>query len=65
MSEEAELPLPYLATISQVADFLQISERRCYDLVREEGLRVKVSEKRVRVPRPKLKAWLESGGEAA
>ncbi len=57
----------YLLTVDEVADLLRMSSRRAYDLVRTEGLRVKISEQRVRVPRPKLKTWLEEkmegGGE--
>lgn len=58
--------LPYLLTVPQVAEILQISERRTYDLVRREGLRVKISEKRVRIPRDKLFSWIDEqfeGGE--
>ncbi|MFB6357069.1 MAG: helix-turn-helix domain-containing protein, partial [bacterium] len=53
---------PDILTVEEVADYLRIARRRAYDLVRREGLRLKLG-RRVRIPKDRFKKWLKEKDE--
>lgn len=51
--------LPYMLTVAQVADFLQIGKNAAYELVRSYNLPcVRLSERTTRVPKDALISYL-------
>lgn len=50
--------LPLVLTVDQVAEILSICRKGAYGLVKEEGLAIRVGEKRLVVPRDRLLAYL-------
>lgn len=56
--------MPKLLRIPQVADILNVSEWRAYELARQGRLPVVRLGRQVRVNEAALMSWIESGGSA-
>jgi len=52
--------LPLTLTVDQVADVLGISRTLAYNLVKKEGLAVRVGEKRLVIPKARLLNFLKA-----
>jgi len=50
--------LPFSLTVDQVAEILGICRKVAYNLVKREGLAIRVGEKRLVIPRDRLLAYL-------
>jgi excisionase family DNA binding protein len=50
--------LPLVLTVDQVAEVLKICRKVAYQLVKEEGLAIRVGEKRLVIPKDRLLNYL-------